>query len=187
MSSVPRRARFASKGVFVRVFVSVFVGALAAGAAGCAHAVVVEKRDDGTVRLRCATALPACLDAGARTACQGTHYVVLRAVDELNVRGSVTTSLEDRSSGAIIQCGPEHTWGALGKPLEDLDKVVAPSPAAAAAASSSAAGAPAASSACMPGTTRVCVGPAACQGGQACLPSGAAFGPCDCGNAAARP
>jgi hypothetical protein len=174
MSSASRYARFASMGVFV----GVFVGALAAGAAGCAHAVVVEKRDDGTVRLRCTTALPACLDAGARTACQGTHYVVLRAVDELNVRGSVSTSLEDRSSGAIVQCGPAHTWGALGKPFEDLDKVSATPPIAAA---------PASASACMPGTTRVCVGPAACQGGQACLPGGAAFGPCDCGNAAARP
>jgi hypothetical protein len=177
MSSAARYARV----VFVTVFVGVFVGALAAWVSGCAHAVVTEKRDDGTYRLRCKTALPACLDAGARTACDGTHYVVLRAVDDLNVRGSVMTSLEDRSSGAIIQCAPAHTWGTLGKPLEDLDKVSSP------ASSPASASTPAAPSACMPGTTRTCVGPAACQGGQACLPGGAAFGPCDCGNAATRP
>jgi hypothetical protein len=35
--------------------------------------------------------------------------------------------------------------------------------------------------ACIPGATQACVGLGACAGGQACLPDGAGFGPCDCG------
>ena len=35
---------------------------------------------------------------------------------------------------------------------------------------------------CIPGATQRCVGPGACEGGQACLPDGSGFGPCDCGN-----
>ena len=34
---------------------------------------------------------------------------------------------------------------------------------------------------CRPGVTQRCVGPGACEGGQACLLDGSAFGPCDCG------
>lgn len=35
---------------------------------------------------------------------------------------------------------------------------------------------------CIPGTTQACLGPGACSGAQACLESGAGFGPCDCGS-----
>ncbi len=38
-----------------------------------------------------------------------------------------------------------------------------------------------ASSACVPGSTQLCHGPAACQGAQACLPDGSGFDRCDCG------
>lgn len=34
---------------------------------------------------------------------------------------------------------------------------------------------------CAPGVTQRCVGPGACEGGQACLSDGSGFGPCDCG------
>lgn len=34
---------------------------------------------------------------------------------------------------------------------------------------------------CAPGVTQRCVGAGACEGGQACLPDGSGFGPCDCG------
>ncbi len=35
---------------------------------------------------------------------------------------------------------------------------------------------------CIPGDTKTCVGPGACQGGQVCEKSGLGFGPCDCGS-----
>jgi hypothetical protein len=38
---------------------------------------------------------------------------------------------------------------------------------------------------CGVGETRACIGPGACQGGQACLPDGSGFGACDCGSVAA--
>src|SRR6266478_7345498 len=33
---------------------------------------------------------------------------------------------------------------------------------------------------CAPGITETCVGPGACMGGQACLPNGSGWGPCEC-------
>jgi hypothetical protein len=43
------------------------------------------------------------------------------------------------------------------------------------------------SSTCVPGATQACVGPAACSGGQSCLPDGSGFGPCDCGAQSPQP
>ena len=54
---------------------------------------------------------------------------------------------------------------------------VAPTPASQFPASSK----PASGAICVPGSTQACVGPAACNGGQSCLPDGSGFAPCDCG------
>jgi hypothetical protein len=35
---------------------------------------------------------------------------------------------------------------------------------------------------CRPGETQRCVGPGACEGGQACKPDSSGYGPCDCGS-----
>jgi len=40
----------------------------------------------------------------------------------------------------------------------------------------------AASTICRPGETQRCVGPGACEGGQACKQDGSGFEPCDCGS-----
>jgi hypothetical protein len=40
-------------------------------------------------------------------------------------------------------------------------------------------------SVCRPGETQRCVGPGACEGGQACLADGSGFGICDCGDSKA--
>lgn len=34
---------------------------------------------------------------------------------------------------------------------------------------------------CTPGSTQACIGPGACDGGQACLPDGSGYGECNCG------
>jgi hypothetical protein len=142
-------------------------------ATGCAsQRNVVEKVRVDVYRLKCRKALPVCLAEEGEASCQGNHYVVLRAVNELNMRGAAPNLTEDRSSEAIIQCGPAHGWGALGKPMEGADKL----PAAGAAV----APAPAPTS-CVPGATQACVGPAGCRGGQACRADGGGFLPCDCG------
>jgi len=41
---------------------------------------------------------------------------------------------------------------------------------------------PAPRQACVPGSTQACVGPGACQGGQACSPDGSTWQLCDCGD-----
>jgi hypothetical protein len=40
---------------------------------------------------------------------------------------------------------------------------------------------PTATPRCIPNESRLCYGPGGCRGGQACLPSGAAYSACDCG------
>ena len=40
---------------------------------------------------------------------------------------------------------------------------------------------------CTPGATQLCVGPAACSGGQVCAADGAGFGACDCGTSTTAP
>ncbi len=37
---------------------------------------------------------------------------------------------------------------------------------------------------CVPGSTQHCIGPGACEGGQACLAGGEGYGPCECAPAA---
>jgi hypothetical protein len=128
--------------------------------AGCATArIVTEKRGDQRYLLRCQTPLPVCLAEGAEAACEGRHYVVERALNEVNERGTVTSPTIEHTSAASAPV---------------------PAPASPAAAT-------AGQRVCTPGASQACVGPGGCQGGQACLVDGAAFGPCDCGGAAAPP
>jgi hypothetical protein len=148
--------------------------------AGCATArVVTEPRGPARYFLRCQTPLPVCLTEGAAPACQGNHYVVERAVDEVNERGDTVTPTIYRTSEALIHCGPSHVWSGIDT------KVDQPMAGAAVAAPLAPTAAPA--HACTPGATQTCVGPGACQGGQACLGDGSAFGPCDCGARPAAP
>ncbi|MDB4982937.1 MAG: hypothetical protein JWM82_3689 [Myxococcales bacterium] len=146
--------------------------------AGCgSHRNVVEKVRDNVYRLTCHKALPVCLAEEAEARCQGYHYVVLRAVNEINLRGVVPNQMEDRSSEAVIQCGLQHDWGAIGNPMEGggADKALV------VGAAGDAVAAHPASAACVPGATQACVGAAGCHGGQACRPDGGGYLSCDCG------
>src|SRR6266404_9106823 len=96
---IPRRTRGAGW--------LVALGALAL--VGCATArVSAERRPDGSEHLRCRTALPACLVEAERL-CEGRHYVVLRALDEHDHRGSQLNN-DVRTSEAIVRCGPPMAW-----------------------------------------------------------------------------
>ncbi|HEY2728843.1 MAG TPA: hypothetical protein VGK52_02815 [Polyangia bacterium] len=159
------------------------LGAFALALAGCATArVSAERRPDGSEHLRCRTALPACLVEAERL-CEGRHYIVLRALDEHDHRGSQLYD-DVRTSEAIVRCGPPMAWPPgvepMALPAETGAGPPAPPPSASAPS-------PAPPRACVPGSTQACVGPAGCQGGQACLADGAGFGPCDCGAAATAP
>jgi hypothetical protein len=157
--------------------VSVGLVAVLSLAAGCATArIVTEKRGDQRYFLRCQTPLGACLAEGAEAACEGRHYVVERAVNEVNERGTVTSPTVEHTSAALVHCGPAHVWSGIDT------KVDGPVPAPA-----SPAAAPAGQRVCTPGATQACVGSGGRHGGQACLTDGSAFGPCDCGPLVAPP
>ena len=157
----------------------VALGALAL--VGCATAsLAVETRPDGTTRLRCRMTLPACLVEAERL-CQGRHYIVLRALDEHDHRGSQLND-DVRTSEAIVRCGPPMAWPPgvepMALPAESGAAAAAPPP----LASAPPAGPP---RACIPGSPPAGVGPGGCKGGQSCLADGTGFGPCDCGAGAA--
>ena len=110
--------------------------------------------------------------------CQGNHYLVERAVNEVNERGDTVYPTVEHTSEALVRCGPPHVWHGIDTKI-DIGVDRAPAPAASVPAAST--------RACTPGASQACIGPGACQGGQACLADGSAFGPCDCGTRPAAP
>ena len=133
-------------------------------AAACSHNSRMEprKQADGSYKLECTAPLARCLAAFEGACPQG--YEILHAREDRKFYGPDAYNQPVVTSDATARCRQP------GNP-------------AAAPATSDAAGAVPKSSACVPGATQACVGPGACRGGQQCLASGAAFGPCDCGTA----
>jgi hypothetical protein len=136
-------------------------------AAACSHNSRTEprKQADGSYRLECTQPLARCLAAFDGTCPKG--YEILHAREDRKFYGPDAYNQPVVTSDATARC---HQPG---------------NPAAAPATSDSAGAVPKSTpSACVPGATQACVGAGACRGGQQCLASGAAFGPCDCGTAA---
>jgi hypothetical protein len=141
---------------------------------GCATGrPVVEPLGSERFHLKCTTALARCLAEAADASCQGRHYIVERAVNDLDMRGATPNQAEFRTSEAIIHCGGANNWGPLAPPMGPAEK---PPETKAAEAR-----------VCAPGSTQACVGPGGCKGGQACLLNGSAYGACDCGPPPAAP
>jgi len=161
--------------------------AIAIGA-GCSSLGVKPRHlEDGTLLLTCDGALSDCVR-------QAEDYCVDARVEVLEGR------LRDGPTGhggALSTSTIAEVRFVCGKSPLRLERPrwlkKAPPPASSGPASSApglAAPAPAASAAapaalCVPGATQACVGPGACRGGQACLPDGSGFGPCDCAGAPA--
>jgi hypothetical protein len=132
--------------------------------------------DDGSYELACKTSLAMCLDR-VDEICRGQPFDVLSAHDH---RRAIDIQMgnyqnEVRSSEAIVRC--THNKPLLGG---DETRPAPPSPPAPSIA-------PPPARACVPGATQVCVGLGACSGGQACLPDGSGFGPCNCASSAPPP
>ena len=161
-----------------RAGASVLVAGLlgVAGLAGCAamtSGTTTDRLSDGRYELKCQGPLSRCLDR-ADELCQGTRYRVLQASDDRDYVGPTGyMEREIRTSHAVIRCGNR------GKSLfASGEKDAAEKPGESDTARADATqGHPA----CVPGGTQSCVGPAACAGGQACLPDGSGFSRCDCG------
>ena len=171
---------------------------------GCRSGVEIQRMPDGSSVLKCHAPLGKCIDA-IDTLCKGNSYEILYARDDQRIYGSENESLiENRTSIAAVHClGPhEKMRGADAAAAYSLPSGVDPKSDAAAsevmasrAAPNTAAsnpgtapsgantpnGANTAQRTCVPGVTQACVGPGACNGGQACLADGSGFAPCDCG------
>ena len=140
----------------------------------------MQRLPDGTRELKCEVPLWKCL-MHIDDYCKGASYEVLYALDRQQVFGSQESTIEARTSEAVVRCKGQHTQ--LQGPAE-------PPPAA---ASSGPGALPAVAppkrpaQACVPGVTQTCVGPGACAGGQACLADGSGFAACDCGTSSSAP
>ena len=141
-------------------------------APACIHAsgIAMRQQDDGSYRLRCKVSLARCLTA-IEEVC-GSGYDISEGREESRLYGPLTPNEPHVRSEVVARC---RSTGALFGGGEKPGQ-----PAASAAAVP-----PATLRNCTPGATQACVGPAACKGGQRCLADGMAFGPCDCGGAAA--
>lgn len=143
---------------------------------------------DGSWRLKCDGALPACI-AHAEATCHGNNYEVLRGRDQRDLFGpeNGTAQVEVRSSEAIIRCGakgvpaPPLPADAIADNPRDPNTPPPPDPNDATHPPPPPTPPPVAQRACVPGSTQACIGPGRCEGGQSCLPDGSAYGPCDCG------
>jgi hypothetical protein len=155
------------------VLASAIVAGLLGGAGtfgcGTTSADGTQRLANGRYELNCPGALSHCLEQ-ADEICRGTRFRVEEATDNRDYMGPEEHfEREVRTSHAIIHCGSR------GQPLFGSDE---PEPKTAVTKP--------ASLACVPGATQSCVGSSACAGGQACLPDGSGFSPCDCG-ATSRP
>jgi hypothetical protein len=124
-----------------------------------------EKLNDGSIKVTCELSMDECVRR-AQDLCRNQRYRIIDGTSETRLRDAPPFERAYHSSRLHFECTDDG-----GKPLISLDSSTpAPAPAK-----------PAAARACSAGETRVCVGAAACKGGQACLADGSGFGACDCG------
>ena len=163
---------------------------------GCSGAQV-KQRGDGTYSLDCSEK-KACLDRADRLCAPGGYVIVggksnkkrygvpgnekLVGKEEIYVRCSKDrpTDTPDEAAGSWRLKHSDDVQPSASAPATQP-------PAAQPPAALPPAATPSVTKAvCRPGETERCVGPGACEGGQACLADGSAFGPCDCGTATTK-
>jgi hypothetical protein len=128
-----------------------------------------EKLNDGSIKVTCELSMDECVRR-AQDLCRNERYRIIDGTSETRLRDAPPFERAYHTSRLHLECTDDG-----GKALISLDSS-APVPAPASAPAK-----PAAPRVCAAGETRVCVGAAACKGGQACLADGSGFGPCDCG------
>lgn len=125
-----------------------------------------EKLQDGSIKVTCQLPMDDCIRR-TQDACENQRFHIIDGTSETRLRDAPPYERAYHTSRLHFACTNDG-----GKPLLSLD---APPPPATPEPK-----APAPRT-CAAGETRICVGPAACKGGQACLADGKGFGPCDCG------
>lgn len=163
-----------------------------AGCATSSHAFRLNpEQEPEQYRVTCKKRFYYC-ESEAKTQCGGEYQELSRyssRPEQTLVKDSNVSSTGPAKGQALwegeltVQCGRSLPALELKRPMGEPEPLPAPVPVAP--------GAPASvpgERVCIPGTTQACLGPGACSGAQACLESGAGFGPCDCGpNPASSP
>ncbi|HEX3775806.1 MAG TPA: hypothetical protein VHV51_15145 [Polyangiaceae bacterium] len=142
------------------------------------------RQPDGSWQLKCGNALDRCVQR-ANEICENRGYVVLGGMNKRSLYGAADgiSQTEVREAELSIACADRK--GEFPKVL--LSNTLAPPPATTVVLAAPPPAAPTKpATACTPGATQQCVGPAACAGGQSCLPDGSGFSACDCGNATSK-
>lgn len=147
----------------------------------------VRHRPDGTYSVECGDK-KACLERAQRI-CGNEGYTVVGGQSNKKKYGVPGNEKLIGKDEIYIRCTkdrpldtPDPTVGSWKLRQRDGDS---PAPSAPASADAQPVAAkPPVNHVCRPGETQRCVGPGACDGGQACLTDGSAFGPCDCGTPA---
>jgi hypothetical protein len=168
----------------IKISFALLAATVAATSLGCSKPPVVPERlADGRFSFKCDSELWVCL-SHVKELCRGGPYAVDGAWDQATNVGVDQTRVETHRSQAIVRClhrgqDPRRLFARPDdpKPVEH-GPVGTPAKAASVATTTTVTTA----RPCVPGTTQACVGPAACAGGQACLPDGSGFGQCDCGS-----
>ena len=160
--------------------------ALCAVLSSCGPPARAQQLPDGTLRLECAGAVSSCIRR-AQSFCGDNPLEVLTVTTGVAAQGGDAKAKGSRITMVDFTCAHGRTI-AVPVPWRARARRSHASPAASAAApprpSANAPSTPPAapSAVCTPGSTQQCVGAAACAGGQACLPDGSGWGPCDCGS-----
>lgn len=126
-----------------------------------------EKLNDGSIKVTCELSMDECVRR-AQDLCKNQRYRIIDGTSETRLRDAPPFEKAYHTSRLHFECTDDG-----GQALISLGSKPAPSAAPVTKAPTA--------RACATGETRVCVGAAACKGGQACLADGSGFGACDCG------
>lgn len=129
-----------------------------------------QRLKDGSWSFTCELSMEECVQR-VQVHCPNQRYRIIEGTSETRLRDAPPFERAYHTSRLHLTCTDDGE-----NPLISLGGSKTPAP----AGSASAASAPA-NRVCSAGQTRECIGPGACKGGQACLPSGNGFSNCDCG------
>jgi hypothetical protein len=115
---------------------------------------------DGSYAFQCELAMDECVRR-AQGQCKNQRFRILEGTSETRLRDAPPFERASHTSRLRLMCTDDGESALLELDSESADK-------------------PQLAAGCATGQTRVCVGPGACRGGQACLPDGSGFGNCDC-------
>jgi hypothetical protein len=143
----------------------------------------VTQRGDGTYAVDCGER-KACFDRADRL-CERSGYVVVGGKSNKKRYGVPGNEKYIGKDEIYIRCNKDRPLDtpdaeAGSWKLKHAEAGAPNTPSAVATAS-------APKAVCRPGETQRCVGPGACEGGQACNADGSGYGACDCGSAPQEP